>query len=162
MASSPAPVYKKTSLASEEQLSAKMGSNTSLHHHHSHHHHHHSNHQHLAKDLATNDPLSEASSYINSVVSQNCVVIFSKTGCPYSTKAKKVFDDMGICYFTVELNERNDGEKLQAALLTLSGARTVPRVFINGSCIGGGMDTEKLYQEGKLAALLAKCSCTNW
>uniref|UniRef100_T1IU25 Glutaredoxin domain-containing protein n=1 Tax=Strigamia maritima TaxID=126957 RepID=T1IU25_STRMM len=70
----------------------------------------------------SSNKLHEAAAYINSVVNQNCVVIFSKTDCPYSTKAKRV-----------------------------------PRVFVNGNCIGGGIDTEKLYHEGKLLFLLDQC-----
>jgi glutaredoxin 3 len=32
----------------------------------------------------------------------------------------------------------------------MTGADTVPRVFIGGECIGGGDDTEKLEKKGEL------------
>lgn len=45
-----------------------------------------------------------------------------------------------------------------AALLArskMTGARTVPRVFVNGKCIGGGDDTAALAASGRLAKMLA-------
>lgn len=34
----------------------------------------------------------------------------------------------------------------------------VPRVFINGNCIGGGSDTKQLHQQGKLVPLIEQCA----
>ncbi|KAG7220044.1 hypothetical protein INR49_018461, partial [Caranx melampygus] len=92
------------------------------------------------------------------VVSQNCVVIFSKTTCPYCKMAKNVFNEIGATYKVVELDEHNDGRRLQEALAQMTGARTVPRVFINGNCIGGGSDTKQLHQQGKLVPLIEQCA----
>uniref|UniRef100_A0A8C5E2R5 Glutaredoxin-2, mitochondrial n=1 Tax=Gouania willdenowi TaxID=441366 RepID=A0A8C5E2R5_GOUWI len=80
----------------------------------------------------------------------NCVVIFSKTTCPYCKMAKNVFNEIGANYKVVELDEHGDGRRMQEALAKITGARTVPRVFINGNCIGGGSDTKQLHQQGKL------------
>ncbi|XP_019958095.1 glutaredoxin 2 isoform X1 [Paralichthys olivaceus] len=96
--------------------------------------------------------------YVQEVVSQNCVVIFSKTTCPYCKMAKNVFNEIGANYKVVELDEHNDGRRLQEALAQMTGARTVPRVFINGNCIGGGSDTKHLHQQGKLVPLIKQCS----
>lgn len=59
------------------------------------------------------------------MVSQNCVVIFSKTTCPYCKMAKNVFNEIGANYKVVELDEHNDGRRLQEALAQMTGARTV-------------------------------------
>lgn len=59
------------------------------------------------------------------MVSQNCVVIFSKTTCPYCKMAKNVFSEIGATYKVVELDEHNDGRRLQEALAQMTGARTV-------------------------------------
>nr|XP_057929311.1 glutaredoxin 2 isoform X1 [Doryrhamphus excisus] len=96
--------------------------------------------------------------YVNEVVSQNCVVIFSKTTCPYCKMAKNVFNEIGATYKVIELDEHNEGRRLQEALAQVTGARTVPRVFINGSCIGGGSDTKQLHQQGKLVPLIKQCA----
>ncbi|XP_026803055.1 glutaredoxin 2 isoform X2 [Pangasianodon hypophthalmus] len=101
--------------------------------------------------------------FIQDVVSHNCVVIFSKTTCPYCKMAKNVFNQIGATYKVIELDKHNDGQQLQEALAQMSGARTVPRVFINGQCIGGGSDTRQLHEQGKLLPLIEKCNpcCLN-
>jgi glutaredoxin 3 len=43
-----------------------------------------------------------------------------------------------------------DGDDYCDILGEMTGADTVPRVFINGECIGGGDDTEKLEKKGEL------------
>ncbi|CAK6964444.1 glutaredoxin 2 [Scomber scombrus] len=96
--------------------------------------------------------------YVQDMVSQNCVVIFSKTTCPYCKMAKNVFNEIGATYKVIELDEHNDGRRLQEALAQITGARTVPRVFINGNCIGGGSDTKQLHQQGKLLPLIEQCA----
>ncbi|XP_061635545.1 glutaredoxin 2 isoform X1 [Phyllopteryx taeniolatus] len=96
--------------------------------------------------------------FVHELVSQNCVVIFSKTTCPYCKMAKNVFNEIGASYKVIELDEHNDGRKLQEALAQMTGAKTVPRVFINGNCIGGGSDTKQLHQQGKLVSLINQCA----
>uniref|UniRef100_M3ZKE8 Glutaredoxin-2, mitochondrial n=2 Tax=Xiphophorus maculatus TaxID=8083 RepID=M3ZKE8_XIPMA len=95
---------------------------------------------------------------VQEMVSQNCVVIFSKTTCPYCKMAKNVFNEIGANYKVIELDQHNDGKRLQEALAQMTGVRTVPRVFVNGSCIGGGSDTKQLHQQGKLLPLIERCS----
>ncbi|XP_071764362.1 glutaredoxin 2 isoform X1 [Centroberyx gerrardi] len=101
---------------------------------------------------------SACAQYVQEVVSHNCVVIFSKTTCPYCKMAKNVFNEIGATYKVIELDEHNDGRRLQEALAQMTGARTVPRVFINGNCIGGGSDTKQLHQQGKLLPLIEQCA----
>ncbi|XP_048833356.1 glutaredoxin 2 isoform X2 [Brienomyrus brachyistius] len=106
---------------------------------------------------------AECTRLIEDVVSHNCVVIFSKTTCPYCKMAKNVFSEIGAAYKVIELDEHRDGEPLQEALAQITGARTVPRVFVNGRCIGGGSDTKTLHEQGKLASLVEQCApcCVN-
>ncbi|XP_056894528.1 glutaredoxin 2 isoform X1 [Takifugu flavidus] len=96
--------------------------------------------------------------YVQEMVTQNCVVIFSKSTCPFCKMAKNVFNEIGANYKVIELDEHNDGRRLQEALAHMTGARTVPRVFVNGNCIGGGSDTKRLHQEGKLLPLIEQCA----
>ena len=44
------------------------------------------------------------------------VAVFSKTYCPYCTKAKRALQSVGASAFVVELDERNDGDAIQAEL----------------------------------------------
>lgn len=103
---------------------------------------------------------SDAVKMIEETISQNCVVIYSKTTCPYCTMAKETFSSIDVNYKSIELDEMEDGRQLQDALNQMTGFRTVPKVFVNGTCIGGGSETRKLNQEGKLLELVQQCNIT--
>ncbi|KAM8930719.1 glutaredoxin 2 [Pelodytes ibericus] len=102
-------------------------------------------------------PQSEVIKMIKDTVAENCVVIFSKSTCPYCTMAKDTFNDLNVGYKVVELDQVENGTQIQTILQKMTGARTVPRVFVNGSCIGGGSETRKLNEEGKLIQLVQQC-----
>ncbi|XP_007950358.1 glutaredoxin 2 [Orycteropus afer afer] len=94
---------------------------------------------------------------IQETISENCVVIFSKTSCSYCTMAKKLFQDININYEVVELDMLEYGNQFQDALFKMTGERTVPRIFVNGTFIGGATDTHRLHKEGKLLPLVHQC-----
>uniref|UniRef100_A0A671NE92 Glutaredoxin domain-containing protein n=1 Tax=Sinocyclocheilus anshuiensis TaxID=1608454 RepID=A0A671NE92_9TELE len=75
----------------------------------------------------------EAEARLTDVVSSNCVVIFSKTTCPYCKMAKNVFNEIGAAYKVVELDEHNDGRRLQETLAQMTGARTT--MYIGCDCL---------------------------
>lgn len=62
----------------------------------------------------------------------------------------QVFDSLNKAYMTIELDDREDADNIQTVLGQMTGARTVPRVFLNGTCLGGGSDVKKLYESGDL------------
>ncbi|XP_064116053.1 uncharacterized protein LOC135221948 [Macrobrachium nipponense] len=95
---------------------------------------------------------------VRNKIRENCVVIFSKTYCPYCKMAKKVFDDLGTPYEVYEIDKEKDGVAVQDVLDIMTGARTVPRVFVGGKFIGGGTETRQLYKDGKLVELVGQCS----
>ena len=82
------------------------------------------------------------------------VVVFSKTYCPFCAATKQLFKGMGADAEVIELDEKTNGDAMQAALLKLSGQRTVPNVFINGEHLGGNDDTQAAMRSGKLEAML--------
>ncbi|KAF2102866.1 hypothetical protein NA57DRAFT_71851 [Rhizodiscina lignyota] len=90
---------------------------------------------------------------LNSILKRSPIIIFSKTYCPYSKKAKRILlEDYKItpAPYVVELDEHPLGPELQAALATSTGRRTVPNVLINGKSIGGGDDVQALHDQGTL------------
>ncbi|CAI0387267.1 unnamed protein product [Linum tenue] len=97
---------------------------------------------------------STASTFVKETIKSHQIVIFSKSYCPYCRRAKAVFKELNQTPYVVELNERDDGQDIQAALGQLVGKRTVPQVFINGKHIGGSDDTVEAYESGELAKLL--------
>lgn len=81
------------------------------------------------------------------------VIIFSKSYCPYSKKAKDIIlgrYNIVPAPYVEELDLHPLGPGLQAALMKSTGRRTVPNVLINGKSIGGGDDVGSLHQEDKL------------
>ncbi|KAF8035558.1 hypothetical protein BT93_C1558 [Corymbia citriodora subsp. variegata] len=95
---------------------------------------------------------SPESSFVKKTISSH--IIFSKSYCPYCRKAKAVFKELNQIPHVVELDERDDGWKIQDALSQRIGRRTVPQVFINGKHIGGSDDTVEAYESGELSKLL--------
>eukprot|EP00735_Rhodelphis_limneticus_P002674 TRINITY_DN13618_c0_g1::TRINITY_DN13618_c0_g1_i1::g.22167::m.22167 TRINITY_DN13618_c0_g1::TRINITY_DN13618_c0_g1_i1::g.22167 ORF type:complete len:131 (-),score=11.12,sp/Q8LFQ6/GRXC4_ARATH/46.46/5e-27,Glutaredoxin/PF00462.19/2.6e-19,GST_N_2/PF13409.1/0.0016,GST_N_3/PF13417.1/0.0018,DUF836/PF05768.9/0.0036,Thioredoxin_2/PF13098.1/0.0092,OTT_1508_deam/PF14441.1/0.02,Thioredoxin_3/PF13192.1/0.16,Toxin_1/PF00087.16/0.22,Toxin_1/PF00087.16/2.4e+03 TRINITY_DN13618_c0_g1_i1:65-424(-) len=92
--------------------------------------------------------------YVNEVVTEFPVVVFSKSSCPYCDKAKSALAKSGVNARIIELDQRPDGYDIQQACYQLTGRQTVPNVFVGGKSIGGGDDTVSLYQSGQLEALL--------
>jgi glutaredoxin 3 len=94
-----------------------------------------------------------ASALVKRLVSEHAVLVFSKTYCPFCAKAKEALRSVGAKFAVLELDTRDDGDRIQAALAELTGRRTVPNVFVGGRTIGGGDDTARLAQSGELAKL---------
>ena len=65
------------------------------------------------------------------------IMVFSKTHCPYCKKAKEAISALTPMFSVVELDVVIDGAEQQAALLELTGQKTVPNIFIGGKHVGG-------------------------
>ncbi|KAI0915092.1 thioredoxin-like protein [Ustulina deusta] len=97
------------------------------------------------------DENSEAEVALYQILERSPVVIFSKTYCPYSKKAKGILLEKYIIEptpYVVELNEHPLGSKLQDLLAEKTGRRTVPNIMIHGKSVGGsdeiaGLDLRK-------------------
>jgi glutaredoxin 3 len=92
--------------------------------------------------------------FAKSEIDKNEVVVFSKSYCPYCTATKNLMSDMKIDAKVYELDQRKDGDAIQAALLDMTGQRTVPNVFIKGQHIGGNDKTQAAARSGKLQEML--------
>ncbi|KAF3781088.1 Glutaredoxin-2 [Nymphaea thermarum] len=103
--------------------------------------------------ISEGEPLSPRN-FVRDTISSKSIVIFSKSYCPYSRRAKVVFQEMNRVPYVIELDQRGDGVDIQDALQQMVGRRTVPQVFINGRHIGGSDDTYEAYENGDLAKLL--------
>ncbi|XP_019345249.1 thioredoxin reductase 1, cytoplasmic isoform X2 [Alligator mississippiensis] len=91
---------------------------------------------------------------IQSYIDKNTVVIFSNTTCSLSTKVKELFKSMKVPYFSLELDQTENGQKLQEALYQLTLETSVPVVFVQQQQIGNYSKTLKAHEEGKLQKLL--------
>ncbi|KAF9373713.1 hypothetical protein CPB97_000362 [Podila verticillata] len=93
---------------------------------------------------------------VDDIIANNAVVVFSKSYCPYCTKAKNLLRSLDIAFYVMELDNVENGAAIQAYLLELTGQRTVPNIFISQKHIGGCDDLHKLEKNGQLKALIAK------
>ena len=67
---------------------------------------------------------------------------------------KGIFEKLGVEYKVFELDEMADGPDIQAALLTITGQRSVPNVFVNKEHIGGNDDAQASFRNGSLETKL--------
>ena len=79
------------------------------------------------------------------------IKIYSKTTCPACVMAKDILDKKGVTYEEIILD--NKPEEIQE-LISKTGMKTVPQIFINEEFIGGCSDLMDLDKQKKLDPLL--------
>jgi peroxiredoxin len=67
------------------------------------------------------------------------VALLSRPGCPFCARAKAALDEAGIAYVDIALPPLERAKALRA----LTGAQTVPQVFVNGKLIGDSQALEQ-------------------
>ena len=100
--------------------------------------------------------MASAKEVVDAAIRGNRVMVFSKSYCPYCTKGKNALASVlpKDKFVVMEIEDRPDCAALQDYLLSITGGRSVPRVFIDGTFIGGGDDTAALASSGKLEVML--------
>lgn len=101
---------------------------------------------------------SETVAFVDAEIANQKVVVFSKSYCPYCSKAKRALQAAGAKDIMVvhELDHMDrKGGDIQNYLAHKTGRRTVPSVFVGGENIGGGDETDALHRKGKLAKMVA-------
>ncbi len=79
------------------------------------------------------------------------IKIYSKTTCPACVMAKDILDKKGATYEEIILD--NKPKEVQE-LISKTGMKTVPQIFINDEFIGGCSDLMDLDKQNKLDPLL--------
>jgi glutaredoxin len=121
---------------------------------------------------------------LQTILKKSPIVIFSKSYCPYSKRAKALLLDTYTITPTphvVELDLMNQklprpphqnigddddedddrpvstlGRKLQDLLASLTGRHTVPNIMINSQSLGGGDDVARMHADGTLEEEIKK------
>eukprot|EP00930_Biecheleria_cincta_P029265 TRINITY_DN20369_c0_g1_i1.p1 TRINITY_DN20369_c0_g1~~TRINITY_DN20369_c0_g1_i1.p1 ORF type:complete len:368 (-),score=62.87 TRINITY_DN20369_c0_g1_i1:147-1085(-) len=108
------------------------------------------------KDLAVSAVKKHMKGMVLREIDANNAVIFSKSSCPFSAQAKRDFRDAGVDPAVVELDlgERWIASELKAALIEMTGRKTVPFVFIGGNFIGNDEQTAMLSRRGELKSVV--------
>merc|ERR1711939_659638 len=71
---------------------------------------------------------------------------------PYCKATKALLTELGANYYTIELDQVDDGSAIQAALKEINGQTSVPNIYIKQKHIGGNSDLQAI--KGNLKGLL--------
>jgi glutaredoxin 3 len=82
------------------------------------------------------------------------VEIYTKFGCPYCARAKRLLEEKGVEYEEFEINSAPG--KREEMLSRSNGGTTVPQIFIDGRHVGGSDDLAELERSGQLDPMLAE------
>ena len=85
-------------------------------------------------------------------MTQPQVDIYTKFGCGYCYRAKRLLDEKGVEY--AEHDITMGGPKRDEMRARAPGAMTVPQIFIGDTHVGGSDELAALERQGKLDALL--------
>ncbi|XP_012726183.2 glutaredoxin-1 [Fundulus heteroclitus] len=98
-----------------------------------------------------------AQQFVKAELKGDKVVVFLKPTCPYCVMAEEVLSKYPFKpghLKKIDISGRDDMQSLQDYLQEITGARTVPRVFIGEECVGGGSDVAALHKSGALRGML--------
>jgi len=108
------------------------------------------------EDSDETEPMTPLEKEIDDIIHDHTVVIFSKTYCPYSRRAKHILAQYPIIPhpYVVEVDIRDDAEDVKMALFKFTYQATFPNIFVNGRSLGGSEELVILSTTGKLEELL--------
>ena len=108
--------------------------------------------------------MSEAERLIEEVIrdTEQPVVVFALEWCEFCHSLRKMLQELGITFCSVDLDsdayrEGGLGRQIRLALTEKTGVATIPQVFVGGEFVGGCTDVVAAYQYGELQALLDAC-----
>ena len=78
------------------------------------------------------------------------VVIYSTGWCPYCSRAKELLESKGVAFEEIDVDARPEA---RAEMMTRSGRRSVPQIFIGATHVGGCDDLHELEASGRLDTL---------
>ena len=81
------------------------------------------------------------------------IVIYTTKICPYCVRAKMLLQRKGAAFEEIDVSH---DDEMRRRLVTMTGQRTVPQIFINDRHIGGCDDLYALERQGALDPLLAQ------
>jgi len=104
-------------------------------------------------------PDPDTKGFVDALIADEPVVLFALEWCEFCWSVRKLFARLGIEYRSIDLDsveyQRDDrGGKIREVLAELTGARTIPQIFIGGRHIGGCTETFDSWRSGAMKRLL--------
>ncbi|KAI9207952.1 thioredoxin-like protein [Polychytrium aggregatum] len=81
-----------------------------------------------------------AAKTLQKLLSENTIVVISKSWCPYCRAAKQRLQQLNLNFLAVEID--SDPEGLQAYIRQTYNHSTVPAIFIHAKLLGGNSDLQ--------------------
>lgn len=81
----------------------------------------------------------------------NKVKLYTTDYCPFCRRAEKLLQNKGVPFESIDVTHNDE---LREWLVSETGRKTVPQIFINGKSVGGFTDLETLNRSGELDKLL--------
>uniref|UniRef100_A0AC34RTJ7 Glutaredoxin-1 n=1 Tax=Panagrolaimus sp. JU765 TaxID=591449 RepID=A0AC34RTJ7_9BILA len=103
--------------------------------------------------------MSSVKNFVDEQIKNHKVAVFSKSYCPYCHKAKNALETFKYkpgSFYWLDIENRQDCQDIQDYLASITGGRSVPRVFIGGKFFGGGDDTAAALKNGTLEKKLSE------
>ncbi|KIK98487.1 hypothetical protein PAXRUDRAFT_823847 [Paxillus rubicundulus Ve08.2h10] len=93
---------------------------------------------------------------INRLTEQHPLVVFSKSYCPYSKRAKKLLENYKLspAPTIIEVDLRADSSHIKTLLTRLTDRSTFPNVILHGRSLGGSDELVRMHEEGQLGDVL--------
>ncbi|CAJ1450557.1 unnamed protein product [Effrenium voratum] len=84
----------------------------------------------------------DAARLVQDLSDTNACFLISKTACPFCKRAKKLLEELQAECTVYEIDDLPAESKktLQAHMKALTGAGSVPRIFVQGACEGGATE----------------------
>ncbi|CAJ1450556.1 unnamed protein product [Effrenium voratum] len=107
----------------------------------------------------------DAARLVQDLSDTNACFLISKTACPFCKRAKKLLEELQAECTVYEIDDLPAESKktLQAHMKALTGAGSVPRIFVQGACEGGFSEVQRKLWAGELVPkLLAAGALKEW
>lgn len=85
-------------------------------------------------------------------MTEKSIVMYSRATCPYCVAARNLLSSKAVRWVEVSLDAEPDK---RAEMISRTGRRTVPQIFIGDFHVGGFDDLNALERRGELNRLLA-------
>jgi monothiol glutaredoxin len=101
--------------------------------------------------------MSDASSRIAEIVTENPVVLFMKgtplfPQCGFSSRAVAILDHLNVAYESVDVLQDME---IRQGIKSYSDWPTIPQLYVKGEFVGGSDIMMEMFEAGELQQLLA-------
>ena len=121
-----------------------------------------------AVSVAAVDPAPDhARSFVEQAIGDpgQPMVMFALEWCEFCWAVRRFLKDLGVPFRSVDLDSvamqaGGLGGDIRKVLRIMTGAATIPQIFIGGVHVGGSVDLLQLHDAGKLVSMLGKAGVT--